>query len=44
MLILSDAKHAEPKTWDPVRKRMAGWINLRVLNSVYDGRGACTIM
>ena len=43
-LILGDAKHAEPKTFDPVRRRLAGWINMRKLNQIYGANPACSIM
>lgn len=43
-LILGDAKHLEPKTYDPVRKRLAGWVNMRTLERLYGPGGGCSIM
>jgi hypothetical protein len=44
-IILGDAKHAELKTFDPVRRRMAGWINMRVLERLYGPmETTCSIM
>jgi hypothetical protein len=42
--ILGAAKHAEPKVFDPVRRRNAGWINMRKLETLYGPGGQCSIM
>ncbi len=38
------AKHLEPKTWDIMRRRKAGWINMNVLKSTYGAGNKCSIM
>jgi hypothetical protein len=35
-------KH-EKEQWDPIKKKFAPWVNVKLLNKIY-GKGACNVM
>ena len=40
---VADSLKREKEQWDPIKKKFAPWVNVKMLSKIY-GNGACSIM